>query len=228
MTLVRRVAMKISGGVVRYASPGCKEWAEGLAREVEFIEGDWAALRWAVGSSRVLLDRRAAPMTSHADVAERARRFSESLGNGGSFSSVMFIVAFVNLIRFVGAASLQQRIACSVLVITSIYMGFVILSQQRKRQALSDSVGDLTLYCKLELEHQRDFLRSGIGRSLRLAGVLFFIGMVFTQRGGLRANPFFTAFGVLVCVLVTILILRQPRLVQRQIDEVDAVLKETQ
>ncbi|HMH12205.1 MAG TPA: hypothetical protein VK578_03785 [Edaphobacter sp.] len=224
MTLVRRVAMKISGVVVRYASPGCKEWAEGLAREVEFIDGDWAALGWALGSTRVLLDRRGAPMTSHADVAERARRFSESLGNGGS--SPMFIVAFVNLIRFVGVASLQQRIAGGVLVITSIYMGFVILSQQRKRQALSDSVGDLTLYCKLELERQRDFLRSGIGRSVRLVGVLFFIGMVFTQKGGLRANPSVTAFGVLVCVLVTILIVRQPRRVQRQIDEVDAVLKE--
>jgi preprotein translocase subunit SecG len=225
MTLVRRVAMKISGGVVRYASPGCKEWAEGLAREVEFIEGDWAALRWAAGSSRVLLDRRAAPMTSHADVAERARRFSESLSNGSS--SPMFIVAFLNLIRLVVTASPQQRIACGVLVITSIYMGFVVLVQQRKRQALSDTVGDSTLYCKLELERQRDFLRSGIGRSVRLAAVLFFIGMVFTQRGGFRANPFFTAFGVLVCVLVTILILRQPRRVQREIDEVNAVLKET-
>ena len=79
MTLVRRVAMKISGGVVRYASPGCKEWAEGLAREAEFIEGDWAALGWALGSARVLLDRRGAPMTSLADVAARGRRFSESL-----------------------------------------------------------------------------------------------------------------------------------------------------
>ena len=111
--------------------------------------------------------------------------------------------------------------------IISIYIGIVARVQQRKRQALSDTVGDLTLYCKLELERQRDFLRSGIGRSVRLAAVLFFIGMVFTQRGGLRANPFFTAFGVLVCVLVTILILRQPRRVQREIDEVNAVLKET-
>jgi hypothetical protein len=93
MTLVRRVAMKISGGVVRYASPGCKEWGEGLAREVEFIEGDWAALRWAIGSTRVLLDRRGAPMTSLADVAARGCRFSESLNKGGF--SVMFIMAFL-------------------------------------------------------------------------------------------------------------------------------------
>ena len=55
MTLVRRVAGKISRAVVRYASPGCKEWAEGLAREAEFVQGDWAALWWALGSTKVLL-----------------------------------------------------------------------------------------------------------------------------------------------------------------------------
>ncbi|AEU38980.1 hypothetical protein [Granulicella mallensis] len=58
MTLIRKWALKVSSAVVRYASPGCKEWAEGLAREVDFIEGDWAALSWAIGSTRVLLDRR--------------------------------------------------------------------------------------------------------------------------------------------------------------------------
>ena len=225
MTLVRRMAIKISGGVMRYASPGCKEWAGGLAREVEFIEDDWAALRWAIGSAGVLFDRRGAPMTSLADVAARGRRFSESPNKGGS--SVVFIWAFLNLIRLVDVASLQQRIACGALVITSIYIGIVGLLQQRKRQALSDTVGDLTLYCKLELERQRDFLQTGIGRSIPLTLVLYFSGMVFAHKGGFRGNPFITTFGVLVWALVTILILRQPRRVQRQIDEVDAVLKET-
>ena len=54
MTLLRRVAVWISNGVVRRASPGAKEWAEATAHEVEFIEGDWAALGWALGSVRVL------------------------------------------------------------------------------------------------------------------------------------------------------------------------------
>ena len=64
MTLIRRVALTISDEVVRWASPGCKEWAEGLEREAAVIESDWAALRWAIGSTRVLLDRRPAPLTS--------------------------------------------------------------------------------------------------------------------------------------------------------------------
>jgi hypothetical protein len=68
MTLVRKLALKISDRVVRYASPGCKEWAEGLSVEVAFIRSDWAALRWALGSTRILLDRSEAPMNSLSDV----------------------------------------------------------------------------------------------------------------------------------------------------------------
>ncbi len=68
MTLVRRLALTISDHVERWASPGCKEWAEGLERETAVIESDWAALRWALGSTRVLLDRRPAPLTSLDEV----------------------------------------------------------------------------------------------------------------------------------------------------------------
>lgn len=59
MTVIRTLAIAISERVARWAAPGCKDWAEGLAREVQFIESDWRALSWAIGSTRVLLDRRA-------------------------------------------------------------------------------------------------------------------------------------------------------------------------
>ena len=68
MSLLRIVALTISDEVVRWASPGCKEWAEGLERETRVIESDWAALRWAIGSTRLLLDRRATPLRSLDEV----------------------------------------------------------------------------------------------------------------------------------------------------------------
>jgi hypothetical protein len=68
MILLRRLAKGISSRVVRWASPGCKEWAEGLEREAAVIESDWAALGWAIGSTRVLLDRRATPLRSLDEV----------------------------------------------------------------------------------------------------------------------------------------------------------------
>ncbi len=78
MTLVRRAG----GGdfeheVVRWASPGCKEWAEGLEREAAVIENDWAALGWAIGSTRVLLDRRPAALTSLDEVPAIAQKLVE-------------------------------------------------------------------------------------------------------------------------------------------------------
>lgn len=44
MTALRSLAVRISAAVVRWASPGRKEWAEGLARELAFIRT--TGLRW--------------------------------------------------------------------------------------------------------------------------------------------------------------------------------------
>jgi hypothetical protein len=226
MILVRSVAMKISSVVVRYASSGCKEWAEGVAREVEFIEDDWAALRWAIGSTRVLFDRREAPINSLADVADMGRRLSERVSKESSGYAFMLIWAFLYLLKLLDARSWQQRIGCGLVIVAAIYMWGVVRAQWRKREGLRSDNTELTLYCRLELERQRDFLKSSLGRSLHFALILYFVGIVFAQKGGVRANPVFTAFFALGCVLVTFLWLRRTRQVQRQIDEVDAVLKE--
>jgi hypothetical protein len=81
MTFIRRKALEISSWVTWLASPGCKEWAEGLEREVAFIPSDWRALGWAIGSIRLVFDRRPAPITSIARVAAIAKDYRESYGN---------------------------------------------------------------------------------------------------------------------------------------------------
>ena len=75
MTRIRKLALKISNQVVKWASPGCKEWAEGLAREVAFIESDWAALRWSLGSVRIVFDRREMPIGSLDEAAAQFKKF---------------------------------------------------------------------------------------------------------------------------------------------------------
>src|ERR1039458_8355339 len=77
MTLLRRLALGISSSVVQWASPGCKEWAEGLEREGAVIQSDWAALRWAIGSTRVLLDRRPVSLTLLDEVPAATQKFVE-------------------------------------------------------------------------------------------------------------------------------------------------------
>ena len=76
MTLRRKLAIRISDTVVRRSLPSYKGWAEATRRELEFIEGDWAALGWALGSWKMAATCRCAPpLTSWAEVPGAARTF---------------------------------------------------------------------------------------------------------------------------------------------------------
>jgi hypothetical protein len=215
--------MKIAAFVARHAAPGCREWAEGLAREAEFIKDDWSALRWAIGSTRVLLDRREAPMRSLADVAAKGRQLSE-LGNKEGAGYLLMLVSIPYLLKLLVARGLPERIGAGLVVVAGVYIGGIVLLQQRKRQVLYDRAEDLTQYCKLELERQREFLKSGLGRSIYFALSFYFLGIMFSQ-ARVRVDPLWAAYCVAVWILVMALGLRRQRQVQRQIDEVDAVLE---
>jgi hypothetical protein len=50
MPILRRLAVRWLEAIVRNAPPPCREWASAMLRELDFIESDWAALLWAIGS----------------------------------------------------------------------------------------------------------------------------------------------------------------------------------
>lgn len=54
---IRRLASAILTTSVRWASPGVREWGNAMLREMDFVEGDWAALFWALGSATALFRR---------------------------------------------------------------------------------------------------------------------------------------------------------------------------
>lgn len=51
MAMLRRLAERWLRAVARKAPPACREWASAMLRELDFIESDWAALLWALGST---------------------------------------------------------------------------------------------------------------------------------------------------------------------------------
>jgi hypothetical protein len=51
----RRLAVKLLNAVLRHAPPRSRDWANAMLRELDFIEGDWAALFWALGSTAAIL-----------------------------------------------------------------------------------------------------------------------------------------------------------------------------
>jgi hypothetical protein len=51
----RKFAVTILGFLVQYSSSASKPWGNAMLRELDFIESDWAALRWALGGATALL-----------------------------------------------------------------------------------------------------------------------------------------------------------------------------
>jgi len=54
MSPTRRLALRLLRVVVRNASSDSRDWADAMLRELDFIESDWAALFWALGSTTAI------------------------------------------------------------------------------------------------------------------------------------------------------------------------------
>lgn len=55
MGVPRRLAARLLRTAVRLAPGESRDWAAAMLRELDFVEGDWAALFWALGSTTVIL-----------------------------------------------------------------------------------------------------------------------------------------------------------------------------
>jgi hypothetical protein len=53
----RRLAAGLLKAATRVTPAGSREWAAAMLRELDFVEGDWAALMWALGSTTAILRR---------------------------------------------------------------------------------------------------------------------------------------------------------------------------
>lgn len=51
----RKAAARLLGVAVRMVPEESRDWAIAMLRELDFIEGDWAALFWALGSTMAIL-----------------------------------------------------------------------------------------------------------------------------------------------------------------------------
>lgn len=54
MSLSRKLAFWLLGAALRRCSPDTREWSEAMLGELDFIENDWAALLWALGSTTAI------------------------------------------------------------------------------------------------------------------------------------------------------------------------------
>jgi hypothetical protein len=202
MSLLRGFALKISDAVVRYASPGCKEWAEGLAREVAFIKGDWSALAWAIGSTRVLLNRREAPVGSLDEVSVVAKEYRDSIGSRLNSPLPYFLLAICGAFSWffivkptpLGPMMQAGGFLMAGAMLCDGYRGLVVYRKRNTDQPMD--AYEWALYYRSEL--QRDFEYNS-GRVSRLSSTASDSGMCLFYASLLA--PFHGKFSILFAFL---------------------------
>ena len=151
MSITRRVASRVLTIVIRQSSGEGQLWGIAMLRELDFIQGDWAALFWAFGSTAALCRHSVRSRLRtlgdwHFNETFQIKRIAKK--TTGIVSGVVVagtVLAFcvgilIGLIRF---ASLQQadgRLADRLLIVvipeTLYLVGIITLWRRQKSVAL--------------------------------------------------------------------------------------------
>jgi hypothetical protein len=224
MTLTRKLALKILDAVVRHASPGCKEWAEGLASEATFIESDWTALAWALGSTRVLLNYREAPIASLAEVPAAAQKFVEATRMSALGMWVPIFQGPLYLWKFFGARSPLERAGCFLVVLCSISAGiFLLFERRRLKDPSNDDIYDDIVTCALF--YKRELERRCSTLLIATSAILgYCVGATVAMRGSVREQAIFGAGIGLLFLAAAPLFVHARRTNRRRIEQLDALL----
>lgn len=221
-----RVAEGISRFVVRHASSGSREWAEGLAREADFVESDWKALAWSLGSVRVLFSYREAPLRSLEDLSTEAEKYAErSRHRFGSTDAIWIgnlIYTLCWSVHLMVAKRFQDRIGYSLIALGYVTLTIHTLILSRKAYDVpdrDDSAG-IVRYYKTGLE--------GVCRLNSLsflidASFMTFVGVGFTIVYKGQLLEFLIGF-VWIVNIVLFFQKRQNNL--RRLEEIEAILRE--
>jgi hypothetical protein len=54
MSVIRRAALRWLRAMIRHSPAQSQEWGQAMLREGDFVEGEWPAVRWALGSMAAL------------------------------------------------------------------------------------------------------------------------------------------------------------------------------
>ena len=187
MTILRRLAMRIAEEAVERAKPRCKEWAEGLEREVAFIESDWRALGWAIGSVRVLFQNPPKPLGNSAEIARAGRLFA---GWREHVPPVIFLImamqVFNNGLRVVLPTCRTGplgRAGFAIAAVSAAYLAVVGWMDSRMRERPEDmDDGAWIEFYRLEMVRLRD-LYAGLGALFSAAIFLFCAAEIFGLEG---------------------------------------------
>ncbi len=228
MTLVRKLAVRISEKAVESAKPRCKDWALGLAREMEFIPSDWRALVWAIGSLRVLLRNPPIPLRNPAEIARAGRLFA---GNREHVPPMIFLLmltqVFNNVERLVSRWDRMddiERAGFAIAALSAAYLAVVGWMEHRmgKRPEDMDDGAWIEFY-RREMVRLRD-LFSGFGILLPAAIVSMCAGQLLGTEDS--TLPYRTVCFTAFCIVMLRLVTWPAETFQQKLDDVDSILQQ--
>jgi hypothetical protein len=153
MPTIRRAAARLLRVAVQHCSEPSRSWGTAMLREMDFVNGDWAALRWALGSAAaigrhslihklsgwrgrwipsVLSGMAVASMVLTISVAAlfALTRTSWFEPNPGTLAELTFFVGIPETVYLLAAVALwrpQRRVACGILAVGAILITHSIL-----------------------------------------------------------------------------------------------------
>lgn len=231
MTRLRKLAVKISDTVVRRCPPAYKDWAQATSRELEFIESDWAALRWALGSWKMAARCQNAPLASMADVPRAARRLLREtrVSTAITWLSLLWMCFWFSGIFLHTVPGGRTRLGWGLVLAVLVYIACEAITFRGWRSARGPEVADAY---RSALVHQRDLL-SGVWIWSRLA--IMYAGPMLAAYHAWLLKPShvreiilsgnLAACGVMVLILLAVRPITRRNIVgyQRTIDQLDAL-----
>jgi hypothetical protein len=227
MTLLRKAAVSVSGFVARHTSAGSREWAEGLAREAEVIDGDWAALGWSLGSLRVLFQNPPEPLRNSAEIARAGRLFAGSREHVPPVASLLTVLwAFDYAAKAVfptGHISSWQRAGFAIAAVSAVYLAMVAWMDWRMRERPEDMDDAAWIgFYRTEMERRRDLYR-GFGTLCVAACFLLMAGVALGVAG--TARPYLALCLIAPWALLAWLIPQPAQRFQRKVEQLDSILE---
>jgi len=228
---IRRLASAILTAAVRRASPGVREWGNAMLREMDFVESDWDALFWALGSATALFKYLEAPMSDSSAVFSKMQALMKKIHRrtlGGYAVCFMVIVSFGSFIFTFHNTLLQ--VGSGLTVAAGLYMAYQVYERRNRKLPSETQPSTCIAFYRTELERQRDFHRGSWFWSrlvIMIPGyILVLIGFAMAYPESARVMAVIGACFLGLCVVAVPLNLRLSRKYQRQIDEVDSLPKE--
>jgi chorismate-pyruvate lyase len=229
MTRLRKLATKISCLVVRATSPVAKDWAKASSREIEFVESDWAALRWALGSTKVLFRIcEEVPLQSLSGVPLATQRLAKQTAVRARQICIVTVFEVLVFARSLWHIHNPVRRTGIYLVIAALaYCAVQVLARRGRRVPQQADLSAQIVHYRDELERERRF-HSGVwlwSRMVLLFGALavFMVAGAIAPPTSVRRAAIYALILAIMAVFATVVNSRMAAKFQRRIEELDTL-----